>query len=134
MDVLEDERERILAQVLLARLADGAGRRVGPERLVVGAAVVVAREAEPAWRPQDQQRGRERERCGPPRRLRPEPAVRSLTEEQRRVEGGEIRAVLVVVALERCPGRVYDEPAQHDEREQRLRPPRVAPHRPAETP
>ena len=66
VDVLEDQRERVLAAVALARLADGAGRRVGPERLVVGAAVVVAGEAEAARRPEDQQRRRKRQRAGPP--------------------------------------------------------------------
>ena len=66
MDVLEDERKRLLAEVLLARLADGAGRRIGPERLVVGAAIVVAGEAEAARRPEDQERGRKRQRRRPP--------------------------------------------------------------------
>ena len=41
-------------QIGLARLADGAGGRIGPERLVVGAAIVIAGEAEAAGRPQDQ--------------------------------------------------------------------------------
>src|SRR5438552_17452195 len=44
--VLQDERQRGLAAVALARLADRAGVRVGPERFVVRAAVVVAGEAE----------------------------------------------------------------------------------------
>ena len=46
MDVLQDERKRVLAPVARARLADGARRRIGPERLVVRAAVVVAGEPE----------------------------------------------------------------------------------------
>ena len=50
--------------------------RVRPERLVVGAAVVVAGEAEPARRPEDEERGRKRHRGRPPARLRPEPGVR----------------------------------------------------------
>ena len=51
MDVLEDERKGGLAAVRLARLADGAGRRIGPERLVIGAAVVVAGEPETGREP-----------------------------------------------------------------------------------
>ena len=54
MDVLKDQRERALAEIVLARLADGAGGRVGPERFVVCAAIVVAGEAESAGRPEDQ--------------------------------------------------------------------------------
>ena len=68
MDVLQDQRERLLTAIALARLADRAGRRVRPERLVVGAAVVVAGEAEAAGRPQNQQRRGKRERARPPAR------------------------------------------------------------------
>ena len=46
MDVLQDERERVLAPVARSRFTDRARRRIGPERLVVRAAVVVAGEAE----------------------------------------------------------------------------------------
>src|SRR5262245_29126350 len=66
VEVLEEEREGALAAIAAARLADRAGRRVGPERLVVGAAVVVAGETEAARSPQDQERGRERHPAGPP--------------------------------------------------------------------
>ena len=50
VDVLDDERERVLAEIALARLADGARRRIRPERLVVGAAIVVTGEPEAARR------------------------------------------------------------------------------------
>ncbi len=70
MDVLQDQRETNARPVALARLADRAGRRVGPERLVVGAAVVVAGEPEQPRRPEDQQRRRERQPAGPPAGLR----------------------------------------------------------------
>src|SRR5215216_4035308 len=56
MHVLHDEREAALAEVALARLADRTGRWIGPERAIVGAAVVVAGEAEQAGRPEDQER------------------------------------------------------------------------------
>src|SRR5262245_58085602 len=46
VNVLENEREVPLAEVAVARLAYGAVRRVRPERLVIGAAVVVAGEPE----------------------------------------------------------------------------------------
>ena len=58
MDVLKDQREVALAQIVLARLAHGAIGRIGPERFVISAAIVVAGEAEAARRPQNQQRHR----------------------------------------------------------------------------
>src|SRR5262245_14004226 len=48
MHVLQDQREGSLAEIRLARLAYRAGERVGPERFIVGAAIVVAREPESA--------------------------------------------------------------------------------------
>src|SRR5260221_7563577 len=48
MDVLDDEREGALAEVGFARFAHGAVDRVGPERLVIGAAIVITGEAESA--------------------------------------------------------------------------------------
>src|SRR5580704_11612994 len=69
MNVLEDERKRVLAPVRGPRLANGAGRGIGPERLVVRTAVVVARQPEEPRDRQDEQRGRERKpgwpRAGP---------------------------------------------------------------------
>ncbi len=56
MDVLNDQREVALAQILLARLAHGAVGRVGPEGFVVGAAIVVAGDAEAAREYQDDHR------------------------------------------------------------------------------
>ena len=62
VDVVQNQREGILAPVAVARLAHRAGHRVGPERLVVGAAVVVAGEAKAERRPQDQKGRRPRQR------------------------------------------------------------------------
>src|SRR5207237_10924192 len=106
VDVLQDERERALAEVALAGLAHRARGRVGPERLVVRAAVVVAGHAEAAGGPQDEQGGRERQRRRPPCRPGPEPPV--LSAEEGRVERGGTRPPFVMDALERGPGRVYD--------------------------
>src|SRR5206468_3824660 len=70
--VLEDQRKIPLAQIALSRLTHGAVERIGPERLVVRAAIVVARESEQSRKRQDDQRGRERQESWPPARLRAE--------------------------------------------------------------
>jgi len=57
VDVLEDQRKRSFAPIGFARLAHGAGRWVGPKCFVVGAAIVVAGDAETAGRPEDEHRG-----------------------------------------------------------------------------
>ena len=108
-------------QIALARLADGAGGRIGPERLVVRAAVVVAGEPEAAGHPQDQQRRRERAETAAttPGFGRRTSACGDVAEEQRRVERREVRAELVVRVLEPRPGRVDDERGESEERQQR---------------
>ncbi len=132
--VLQDQRERALAAVALARLAHRAGRRVGPERLVVGAAVVVAGQAEAARRPQDQERGRPRQPAEPPRWLGPEPGMVGVTEELGRVERRKVVAVGVVLALESSPGGVDDEGGEAQKYGDRLKPPGVRTHRSPEAP
>ena len=126
MHVLHDQRERAFSPVALARFADRARRRVRPERLVVSAAVVVAGEAKAAGGPQDQERRRERERARPPGRMLPEPRVRTVTVEQRRVERREVRAGFVVRPLKGGPRRVDDKGRQSEERSKGLRPPQIA--------
>ena len=54
VDVLDDERKRAFTQITLARLADGAIHRIGPERLVIGTAIIVTGKAKTRRRPQDQ--------------------------------------------------------------------------------
>src|SRR4030095_6188346 len=81
--VLEHERERALAQVCFWRLTDGARRRVGPKRLIVGTAVVVTGESKAARRPKYEQGRREGQRAGPPPGLRSEPGVVTVSEKQR---------------------------------------------------
>ena len=64
MEILEDQRQSALPRVSLSRLADGARGRVGPERLIVSAAVVIAGEAKEARDPKNEKRGRERKETG----------------------------------------------------------------------
>ena len=66
MHVLHDERKGTLAEIRLARFADGAGRRIGPERFVVGAAIVITGEPESARRPKNQKRRRKQQPARPP--------------------------------------------------------------------
>ena len=128
MDVLHEEGKGILAAIRLTRFADRAGRRIGPERLVVSPAVIVAGQPKTARRPEDQQRGRKRKPTRPPTRSRPEPTVGRVAEKLRRIERREVRSRAIVHALKRRPGRVDNEARQPEEREQRLHPPRVRPH------
>ena len=58
MQVLKNQRKRALASIMLSRLAYSARRRIRPERLIVGPAVVVAGQSKPAGRPEDYQRRR----------------------------------------------------------------------------
>ena len=46
MHVLHDQWERTLAPVALARLTYSAGRRIGPERFVVSATIIITGEPE----------------------------------------------------------------------------------------
>ena len=76
MEILQDERKRVLTAVTGSRLANGARGRVGPEGFVVGPAIVVARQPEQPGNRQDEQRRRKRQPRRPIRRWRTEPAVR----------------------------------------------------------
>src|SRR4029078_10143454 len=53
VNVLQDQRKRSLTEVALAGFADRAVRRIGPERLVVGAAIVVAGESKQSRKRED---------------------------------------------------------------------------------
>ena len=127
--VLEDERKRLLAEVAVARLAHGAAGRIGPERLVVGAAIVVAGEAEAGRKGQDQQR--RRDGGNEPGRLR-EPRVRRVAEEQRRIERARDTGRTRSARSGTPPTWRRRESAEDDERAELRHPPRVAPHRLAE--
>src|SRR5438067_9789412 len=58
MHVLHDERERALAKIRFARLTNGTCRRVGPERFVIRASIIITGQPKTARRPQNQQRWR----------------------------------------------------------------------------
>src|SRR5690348_15120777 len=66
MHVLQNQRERSLAPVAFPWLAHRATGWIGPKGFVVRAAVVVARDAEAAGRPENEKRRRKRDRAGPP--------------------------------------------------------------------
>src|SRR5215216_4532630 len=59
MHVLDYQRKRSLAAISLSRLAHRTARRIGPERLVVSAPVVVAGETKSCRKRQDYERRRE---------------------------------------------------------------------------
>ena len=126
MDVLQDERKRILAPVARARLAHRAGRRVGPERFVIGAAIVVARDSKKRRDRQDQQCRRKWHPRRPRRRFGSEPAMRRRSENFRGVKRREIWSERVVIALECRPRRVDEKRRETQEHEQWLDPPGVA--------
>src|ERR1700689_697876 len=107
MDVLHDQREGTLAQIFLARLAHGTGWRIGPEGFIVGAAVVVAGEAESAGGPENEHGGADPDRY--PRGPGAKQSVRRIAENKRRVEGRKVGAEFVMIALQRGPGGVNDE-------------------------
>src|SRR5205814_1199722 len=130
--VLQDERKVALAPVRRARLAHRARRRVLPERLVVGAAIVIAGEAEPARRPENQQCCGERQRRRPPAGLGAEQRARPGAEQEWRVERREVRTEFVVRALEGRPCRIDDEYREREKDCERLKPPEITPRRLAE--
>src|SRR6185369_10649171 len=68
VDVLDDEGEITFAEVAFARFADGAVGGIGPERLVIRAAIVVAGETKSAGSPEDKEGARENQPMRPPRR------------------------------------------------------------------
>src|SRR5579871_254175 len=115
MKILKHQREPTLAQILVARLAHRAGRRVRPERLVVSAPVVITGEPETARDPKDQERGRKRQETGKPGRLRPEPSMRRVAPDFRRIKRRDIRTGRVVGILERGPRGVHQKGPEAEE-------------------
>ena len=129
MHVLHDERERTLAEVSVARFADRAGRRIGPESFVIGAAIIITGEPKTARRPENEERRRKEEPGRPPKRFRAEPTVRRSAKNLRRIKRRKVGAEIIIFSLERRPGRINDERAQAEKNDQRLRPPHVGAHR-----
>src|SRR5262245_16991658 len=124
MEILQPVREGTLAAVRVARLTDRTVRGIGPETLVVGAAVVVAGEAEEAREGENQQ-GREENHVGEPARPRAEPGMLRRAPDLGGVEGGEVGAELVTPVLHRRPGPVDEEGAERKKDRQRREPPKV---------
>src|SRR5207253_9909696 len=71
--------------------AHRARGRVGPERFVICAAIVIAGEPEASRRPEDEESRSEEQPGRPPARLGSEPGVGRIAEEDRRVERREDR-------------------------------------------
>src|SRR4029077_4664824 len=98
--ILHDERERALPQIGFARLAYGARRWIGPEGLVVSAAIVVAGDAEQPRRPENQVCRRIGPPCRPPDWFWAKPGVWRVAEKFRRIERREVRSPEIIPALE----------------------------------
>lgn len=118
--------KRVLAEKAIARLADGARRRVGPECLVVGATVVVTRHAEARRHRKNEERRRERQPQRPPTRLRTKETVRRIAEDLRRVKRRKISADRVVLTLKRRPDHIGEGGGDPENDGDRLDPPAVA--------
>ena len=91
MEILQDQRKASFAEIGLARLADGARRRIGPERFVVRAAVVVTGEPEEAGYPKNEKRRRKRQKARIPMRLGAEERVRANRRRARENRKGRCR-------------------------------------------
>src|ERR1700724_2553170 len=74
--VLHDQRERTLSEIGFPRLADSACGRVGPERFVIRASIIVAGEPKSTGRPENEERRREQYPARPPVRFWTKPTVR----------------------------------------------------------
>src|SRR5674476_290209 len=138
VDVLNDERERAFAEKSFARFANGAVDRVGPERLVIGATIIIAGETKSGRNPQNQKRRREWRPGRPPRRQdRAKNRVRRGAPEFRRVKRREIVCAIaaepvaaiagldVLDSLKRRPRRINDERGETKEHHERLEPPHI---------
>ena len=86
VNVLHDQGKRVFARIAFSRLADGARRRVGPKRFIIGAPIIVARQAKAGRCPEDQKRGRKQQPRWPPARFRAENRVGRAAEKLGRIE------------------------------------------------
>src|SRR5215510_2850935 len=109
MDILNDQGEGILTTIMLPRLCNRASRRIQPERLVICSAVVIARQPKTTRTPKYQECRRERQPQRKPARLRPEPGVRRIAEDFRRVKRRKIWPPIIVVSLKCRPCRIDNE-------------------------
>jgi hypothetical protein len=86
MKVLQNQWKAPLSEIALPRFTDGTRGWVDPERFVVCAAVVVARQPEEARYPQNEKSRREWQKARIPSRLRTEERMRRVAEEFRRIK------------------------------------------------
>lgn len=126
VNILQDQRKGTLARVLFFRLRNGAGNRVEKKRLVISPPVIITGEPEQARRPQDQQGRGEGQPARPPTRFRPEQAMRRSTEYLRRIQGRQVRTVVIILPLKRRPGGVDHKGREADKSHNGTYPPSVA--------
>ena len=127
MKILHDERKASFPQISLARLAHRARRRIGPERFVIGAAVVVAGHTEQAGNPENEQRRRKGQKVRVPTRFWAKQGVRGAAEKLGRIKRRDIWSKGVMAVLERRPVGVDQKRAETQEDRRRRKPPGVAP-------
>src|SRR5580658_6350705 len=103
MKILQDKGKGMLSQISLAGLAHRARRRIGPERFVIRAAVVVTGHAKQAGYPENEQSRRKRQIARVPTRLRTKQRMRRAAEKLGRIERRDVRPKGVMAVLERRP-------------------------------
>ncbi len=122
----------LFAQKFFARFADGAVEWVGPERLVIGAAIIITGETKTGRRPQNQKRRRKRQPRRPPAGFWTKNGMRRGAEEFRRIKRRQIICAIliepIVGSLKCRPSRVDQESRKSQKYEQWLRPPSTASH------
>src|SRR5215472_3884994 len=127
VNILQNQGKGALAEIRLAGFPDRAGRRVGPKRLVICAAIVITGQAESARRPQNKHR-RSNPRRDPPG-SHAKPRLHGIPKQFRRIKGREVRPEAVVLPLQSRPSGVHDEEGKPQEYSERLHPPIIAPRR-----
>src|SRR5882672_3206369 len=128
MNILHDERKGFFAEVPFPRFSYGTCRRVGPERFVVCAAIIIASKAKASRRPENEQSRGKRQPTRPPTRFGTEPTMGRIAKEPRGIKRRDIRSIKVMLALQRSPGGIHDKGGKHDEDQERLCPPGIRAH------
>src|SRR5437868_2928094 len=107
MDVLDEQRPTVFSGVALTWLAYRTRRRIGPERLVIRASIVIASEAKKRRPRQNQKCRRPRQPQRKPTWLRSEQTIRT-TKELGRIKRRKIGPESVMRVLKRRPCGVHD--------------------------